>query len=150
MCSEVFNSPWPRSLFLWARFQSDSNAQSVLRLLVKRGSFPAVIRSFAAHASRGSIFKIRLLIPLGYEALPNDACPICAFTPMQKDKCAPSTSLRTTIAVFLRHAEKRYKDALAKEAKINESKSDQMQVDTVGTPQTQEASTSIGNTNGVR
>lgn len=28
-----------------------------------------------------------------------------------------STSLRTTIAVFLRHAEKRHNDALAKEAK---------------------------------
>lgn len=52
----------------------------------------------------------------GYEQLPDDSCPICAFTPMEKDKCIVSTSLRTTIAVFLRHAEKRYKDALAKEA----------------------------------
>lgn len=56
---------------------------------------------------------------LGYEQLPADACPICAFTPMEKDKCTVSTSLRTTIAVFLRHAEKRYKDALAKEAQAN-------------------------------
>ena len=54
---------------------------------------------------------------LGFAALREDACPICAFTPMEKDKSTPSTSLRTTIAVFLRHAEKRYNDALAKEAR---------------------------------
>lgn len=57
----------------------------------------------------------------GYDTLPADACPICAYTPMEKDKCSVSTSLRTTIAVFLRHAEKRHKDALAKEAKEMES-----------------------------
>ena len=40
---------------------------------------------------------------------------------MAKDKAEPNKSIRTTIAVFLRHAEKRHKDALAKEAKEREA-----------------------------
>lgn len=67
--------------------------------------------------------SILLILRLGFETLPVDACPICAFSPVDKEKCTAATSLRTTIAVFLRHAEKRYKDALAKEAKEGDARS---------------------------
>lgn len=57
---------------------------------------------------------------LGFDALAEDACPICAFAPLDKSKCTVPNSLRTTIAVFLRHAEKRHKDALAKQEKLRQ------------------------------
>jgi hypothetical protein len=61
-----------------------------------------------------------LLIVTGFEALPEKACPICAEEPLNKAGSDPSSSLRTTVLVFLRHAEKRYKDALALQAKQDE------------------------------
>lgn len=88
----------------------------------------------------------------GYEKLPTDACPICAFSPFEKDKCVPSTSLRTTIAVFLRHAEKRHNDALAKEAKENELKAESKEgiVEAVTSTTEHDASNEVANQQDVR
>ena len=57
----------------------------------------------------------------GYDKLDEtSSCGVCAESPVAKEKAEHNKSLRTTIAVFLRHAEKRHKDALAKAAKERE------------------------------
>ncbi|BFZ56588.1 hypothetical protein PYCC9005_003635 [Savitreella phatthalungensis] len=41
------------------------------------------------------------------------ACPLCDHTPFEKNAALPNKSLRNTVTVFLKHAEKRHKDGLA-------------------------------------
>ncbi|KAL7270387.1 hypothetical protein RUND412_006908 [Rhizina undulata] len=49
-------------------------------------------------------------------ALPN-VCPVCDHSPLSADDCKPNTALRTTVAVFLRTAEKKHLLSLQKEQK---------------------------------
>ncbi|KAK9325063.1 hypothetical protein V1517DRAFT_315295 [Lipomyces orientalis] len=46
-----------------------------------------------------------------------EACPICEHAPLTESDCVDNMSLRTTINVFLKHAEKRARDAIAKNEK---------------------------------
>lgn len=43
---------------------------------------------------------------LGHSSLPS-SCPVCEHSPLSADDCTPNKSLRTTIKVFLRTAEKK-------------------------------------------
>lgn len=53
----------------------------------------------------------------GQSNLPS-SCPICEHSPLSAEDCNPNKSLRTTIKVFLRTAEKKRNDAIkAKDAK---------------------------------
>ncbi|GAO46954.1 hypothetical protein G7K_1171-t1 [Saitoella complicata NRRL Y-17804] len=45
------------------------------------------------------------------------SCPICDHSPTTPEDCTENPSLKTTVAVFLRMAEKKWKDAQTKEAK---------------------------------
>jgi hypothetical protein len=54
------------------------------------------------------------LVP-GQSNLPA-SCPVCEHSPLSAEDCNPNKSLRTTIKVFLRTAEKKKEAAKAKEA----------------------------------
>jgi hypothetical protein len=59
----------------------------------------------------------RLLTVLpGQSNLPS-SCPVCEHSPLSAEDCHPNKSLRTTIKVFLRTAEKKREAQRAKEAK---------------------------------
>lgn len=66
--------------------------------------------------SRNSDLQPALTISLGQSNLPA-SCPICEHSPLSAEDCNPNKSLRTTIKVFLRTAEKKREAAKAKEAK---------------------------------
>ncbi|KAF8534728.1 hypothetical protein BDD12DRAFT_895239 [Trichophaea hybrida] len=51
--------------------------------------------------------------------LPN-VCPVCDHSPLNADDCKPNSALRTTVAVFLRTAEKKLALALQKEQKATQ------------------------------
>lgn len=53
---------------------------------------------------------------LGRENLPG-VCPVCDHSPLSPDICKDNTALRTTVAVFLRTAEKKHLLSLQKEKK---------------------------------
>lgn len=55
-------------------------------------------------------------IAAGHENLPS-SCPVCEHSPLSAEDCAPNKTLRTTIKVFLRTAEKKRSDLKLKEAK---------------------------------
>lgn len=48
------------------------------------------------------------------------SCPICEHSPLSAEDCNPNKSLRTTIKVFLRTAEKKKEAAKAKEVRESE------------------------------
>ena len=50
------------------------------------------------------------LTRLGHSRLPAE-CPVCEHSPISADDCKPNKSLRTTIKVFLRTAEKKREQA---------------------------------------
>ena len=52
----------------------------------------------------------------GQQNLPS-SCPVCEHSPLSAEDCNPNKSLRTTIKVFLRTAEKKKEALRAKEAK---------------------------------
>lgn len=53
------------------------------------------------------ITSLKMLILLaGHSSLP-PSCPVCEHSPLSADDCTPNKSLRTTIKVFLRTAEKK-------------------------------------------
>ena len=58
-----------------------------------------------------------LIRPLGQSNLPA-ACPICEHSPLSPADCNPNKSLRTTIRVFLRTAEKKREASRAKPLKL--------------------------------
>lgn len=53
---------------------------------------------------------------LGRDNLPG-VCPVCDHSPLTLDICKDNTALRTTVAVFLRTAEKKHLLSLQKEKK---------------------------------
>lgn len=52
----------------------------------------------------------------GHTNLPN-VCPVCDHSPLSPDDCKANTALRTTVAVFLRTAEKKHNLLQQKEQK---------------------------------
>lgn len=48
------------------------------------------------------------------------SCPVCEHSPLSAEDCNPNKSLRTTIKVFLRTAEKKREASRAKEEKASE------------------------------
>lgn len=62
----------------------------------------------------------QLTIISGHSNLPA-SCPVCEHSPLSAEDCNPHKSLRTTIKVFLRTAEKKRADAKAKELKEPET-----------------------------
>jgi len=62
----------------------------------------------------------RLMFALiGRSSLPG-VCPVCDHSPLNADDCKPNSALRTTVAVFLRTAEKKHALALQKEQKATQ------------------------------
>lgn len=51
----------------------------------------------------------------GHSSLP-PSCPVCEHSPLSADDCTPNKSLRTTIKVFLRTAEKKREASRPKES----------------------------------
>lgn len=68
------------------------------------------------HSSTGKIYiSFKMLILLaGHSSLP-PSCPVCEHSPLSADDCTPNKSLRTTIKVFLRTAEKKREASKPKE-----------------------------------
>lgn len=66
--------------------------------------------------SRLFCYRMLTLHLAGQSNLPS-SCPICEHSPLSADDCLPNKSLRTTIKVFLRTAEKKMETLRAKEAK---------------------------------
>lgn len=62
----------------------------------------------------GGLSLIHLLT--GHTNLPN-VCPVCDHFPLSPDDCKANTALRTTVAVFLRTAEKKHNLLQQKEQK---------------------------------
>jgi hypothetical protein len=56
---------------------------------------------------------------LGRANLPG-VCPVCDHSPLNPDDCKVNTALRTTVAVFLRTAEKKHALSLQKEQKASQ------------------------------
>jgi hypothetical protein len=56
---------------------------------------------------------------IGRSSLPG-VCPVCDHSPLNADDCKPNSALRTTVAVFLRTAEKKHALALQKEQKATQ------------------------------
>ncbi len=54
--------------------------------------------------------------PTGQSTLPS-SCPVCEHTPVAAEDCKPNKSLRTTVKVFLRTAEKKREASRLKEEK---------------------------------
>lgn len=48
-------------------------------------------------------------------------CPICEHSPLAKEDCKPNQSLRTTVAVFLKTAEKKHALAMSQQKKAGAS-----------------------------
>jgi hypothetical protein len=71
-----------------------------------------VSRLYANHVSARGIntdrHRVRICScgVLGQSALPS-SCPVCEHSPLSAEDCNPNKSLRTTIRVFLRTAEKK-------------------------------------------
>lgn len=72
-----------------------------------------------------TVFLFRLSLELsntpdtGQSNLPA-SCPVCEHSPLSAEDCSPNKSLRTTIKVFLRTAEKKREASRAKEGKESE------------------------------
>jgi hypothetical protein len=59
------------------------------------------------------------LLPFAGQADLPKVCQICDHTPLNQDECKINSSMRTTVTVFLRTAEKKY-GSIAKQPKTSE------------------------------
>lgn len=64
------------------------------------------------------LIRSRMLIILGQSNLP-PSCPVCEHSPLSAEDCLPNKSLRTTIRVFLRTAEKKREASRPKESHVS-------------------------------
>lgn len=65
-----------------------------------------------------SNFYLRSNLKPGQSSLP-PSCPVCEHAPLSAEDCNPNKSLRTTIRVFLRTAEKKREASRPKEPKAS-------------------------------
>lgn len=63
-----------------------------------------------------SVQELTQRVQTGHENLPS-SCPVCEHSPLSASDCSPNKSLRTTIKVFLRTAEKKREALRLKEEK---------------------------------
>lgn len=61
------------------------------------------------------VFEPALIVYIGHSNLPQ-SCPVCEHSPLSAADCSPNKSLRTTIRVFLRTAEKKREASRIKES----------------------------------
>lgn len=107
---------------LWHRiFPSSFGAQSVAGSPSMRFVFHAAIRQFVTIVritAAGVINIADFSFLSGQSHLPS-TCSVCEHNPVAKEDCKPNKSLRTTVKVYIRTAEKK-RDALkSKEDKVS-------------------------------
>jgi hypothetical protein len=78
-----------------------------------------------------------MFVLIGRSSLPG-ICTVCDHSPLNADDCKPNSALRTTVAVFLRTAEKKHALALQKEQKATQQLQQQQKpltLEPVSTPE---------------